>query len=82
MNFDKYTLLKQDYEGLKEELGQRNATILQMQLDIKEMKSKFMNEKDSLIGKIEKSKDDSVSGFDDIIFKLDGVIKENEELSK
>ena len=82
INFDKYTLLKADYENLQEELGKRNATVLQLQMDIKEMKTNFMNEKDELIAKIEKANDSKVEDFGDIHLKLDGVIKENEELSK
>ena len=81
-NIDKYSLLKSDYESLKEELGQRNATILKMQIEMKELKTKFFDEKDALITKIERANNDKSEDFSDLHIKLDGVIKENEDLSK
>lgn len=42
---DTYTALKSEYEGLKEELGKRNATILSLQDEIKSMKEKYAAEK-------------------------------------
>lgn len=81
-NLDKYSLLKADYECLKEELGQRNATILKLQIEIKEMKENFVKEKDELISKIENVNDSNCQNYTDLHVKLEAVIKENEELSK
>ncbi|CAI2367706.1 unnamed protein product [Moneuplotes crassus] len=73
---------KSECEMLKEQLGQRNATILKMQIEMKEMKESFVQEKDELISKIESSNSSNSQSYEDLYTKLNAVIKENESLSK
>jgi hypothetical protein len=77
---DKYSLLKNDYESLKDELADRNKTILRMQNEMREIKSQYTEERQGLIAKLEIAK--SSRDYEVYQEKLDELLKENEQLSK
>lgn len=66
---------------MKDELAHRNTTILNLQREIKDLKSKFETEKNALVSKLQNV---NMTNEDYEVYqeKLDSVIKENEELSK
>lgn len=78
---DKYTVLKNDFESMKDELAKRNTTILNLQKEIKEIKSKFMAEKTSLLAKIQDNTQ-SDQMYAEFQQKLDKIIAENEQFAK
>lgn len=78
---DKYSLLKNDYEGLRDELAKRNSNILHLQVEMKELKSRHAQEKEALIEKLRNFKMTN-EDYEQYQMKIELVIKENEDLSK
>lgn len=80
-NVDKYTVLKEEYEGMKDELAARNTAILNLQREVAEVKARAMAEKQSLLAKLQDSCKDN-QAYTEFQAKIDEVVKENEELAK
>lgn len=76
---DKYSLLKNDYESLKDEIANRNTTILQLQKEIKDLKEKFATEKSELLEKF-KSYKLTTEDYESYEKKISNILAENEQL--